>query len=921
MILLCGDCRADLALKGAKEVANRATDERVLSYPSDGLTDLPYEEEQSSKNSSQAETHTDISKSIVFDRVEENVEKISSPRSEILDGTFSNPSSIQDSFRKPDSPVSIERTSSQTALTSSSPVMAVTSWLGNRGSSTLSMASSLSASEFDWSTDLKVNPNGQSSTLSVPINPKLLLEVDDSGHAGGACSSAAAAIIDFIAIVLADIVSEHMKATLYIETILEAIPVYVDMEAAIVFQGLCLSRLINFLERRLIRDDEEEEKRLDKSRWSVNLDSLCSLIVDRVYMGAFPNPSGVLRILEFLFSMLQLANKDGRIEEAMPAGNVLLSITRGSKQLEGYVQALLKCTNRMIMYCFLPSFLVSIQELEFLSLLSYEMETKPRVSDVDICTILKLLMAHRHLIFCPSNLDTDLMCCLCKNLIPLLYDQRQNAKNYALEIIKHLLLNRQQAMEELLVSKANQGSSYLDIFHGGFDQLLNKGSVSLFFDWFYESEETIKKVLDQCVSINWAQYITGASKFPGIRIKGMESRRKKEMGRKLKDNSRLDSRHWEQMNERRYALDLVRESMSTELRVIRQDKYGWVLHAESEWHTHLLELVHERGIFPVEVSSLESEWQLCAIEGPYRMRKKFQRGKLKIEEIQKLLSNGLKTEYKEAVRETFAYEVEPFHGLNNEGTSVNEDVNVESPALNEWNDDQGSSVNDARSSFSSAQMGDSFASRSDVASPRQRVGDRTLDEKVERESHDNGEYLIRPFLEPTEKIRFKYNCERVMGLDKHDGIFLIGDFCLYIIENFYIDDSGCICEKECEADLSVIDQALGVKNDTTSIEFQLKSTSSWGSTVKTLVGGRAWAYSGGAWGKEKACRSSNISHSWHMWKLDSIHELLKRDYQLRPVAIEIFSMDGCNDLLVFHKREREEVFKNLMAMNLPRNSM
>ncbi|KAL2535696.1 Beige/BEACH domain [Forsythia ovata] len=58
-----------------------------------------------------------------------------------------------------------------------------------------------------------------------------------------------------------------------------------------------------------------------------------------------------------------------------------------------------------------------------------------------------------------------------------------------------------------------------------------------------------------------------------------------------------------------------------------------------------------------------------------------------------------------------------------------------------------------------------------------------------------------------------------------------------------------------------------------------------------------------------------------MWKLDSVHELLKRDYQLRPVAIEIFSTDGCNDLLVFHKKEREEVFKNLLAMNLPRNSI
>ncbi|KAL0371259.1 UNVERIFIED_CONTAM: protein SPIRRIG [Sesamum angustifolium] len=100
-----------------------------------------------------------------------------------------------------------------------------------------------------------------------------------------------------------------------------------------------------------------------------------------------------------------------------------------------------------------------------------------------------------------------------------------------------------------------------------------------------------------------------------------------------------------------------------------------------------------------------------------------------------------------------------------------------------------------------------------------------------------------------------------------------------------------------------------------------KSTSSWGAAVKAYAGGRAWAYNGGAWGKEKVASSSNVPHLWRIWKLDSVHELLKRDYQLRPVAIEIFSMDGCNDLLVFHKREREEVFKNLVAMNLPRNSI
>jgi hypothetical protein len=224
-------------------------------------------------------------------------------------------------------------------------------------------------------------------------------------------------------------------------------------------------------------------------------------------------------------------------------------------------------------------------------------------------------------------------------------------------------------------------------------------------------------------------------------------------------------------------------------------------------------------------------------------------------------------------------------------------------------------------------MSESVQGKSEFNSPRQPpsvkgTDTRTSEDKSEKELLDNGEYLIRPYLEPSEKIRHKYNCERVAGLDKHDGIFLIGELCLYIIENFYIDDSNCICEKSDQDELSVIDQALGVKKDIMgSIDSQQKSPSPWGATAKILLGGRAWAYNGGAWGKEKLCSSSNLPHPWHMWKLDSVHELLKREYQLRPVAIEIFSMDGCNELLVFHKKEREEVFKILIAMNLPRNSM
>ncbi|KAL1329696.1 hypothetical protein HN51_046871 [Arachis hypogaea] len=894
--------------------------------------------------------------------------------SDILPPTESQSSA---SFAVPDSPVFSEKSSFRVAVAPSSPVAALTSWLGSATTSTNeakspltatpSFDSSMSAWEFDSPSDLKSGSQGSSATNAYFIvTSKLLLDIDDSGYGGGPCSAGATAVLDFIAEVLADFVTEQVKASQVIENILESVPLYVDNESVLVFQGLCLSRFINFLERRLLRDDEEDEKKLDKIRWSSNLDALCWMIVDRVYMGGFPQPSGVLKTLEFLLSMLQLANKDGRIEEAAPGGKRLLSISRGSKQLEAYIHSILKNTNRMILYCFLPSFLVSIGEDDLLSRLGLLTEPKKRLpstssqvdSGIDICTVLQLLVAHRRIIFCPSNTDTDLNCCLSVNLISLLCDKRQNVQNIAIDVFKYLLVHRRAALEDLLVSKPHQGQQ-LDVLHGGFDRLLTR-SLPEFFEWYHTTEQMVNKVLEQCAGIMWVQYISGSAKFPGVRIKAMEGRRKREMGRKAREAAKLDLRHWEQVNERRYALDSVRDAMSTELRVVRQDKYGWILHAESEWQCHLQQLVHERGIFPLNKSSLteEPEWQLCPIEGPYRMRKKLERSTLKIDTIQSVLDGKFELEGSELSKVKFengpggASDSKPYFQLLADGgrqsdpdgelfeEPFSDNLDSLKDAIsdkNEWNDDKGSSINEAslhsalelgaKSSTMSVPIEESTQGRSDMGSAWQsssmKLDDvKVSDDKSDKELKDNGEYLIRPFLEPFEKIRFKYNCERVVGLDKHDGIFLIGELCLYVIENFYIDDSGCFCEKECEDELSVIDQALGVKKDVTgSADFQSKSTSSWTTAVKSLVGGRAWAYSGGAWGKEKVHSTGNLPHPWRMWKLDSVHEILKRDYQLRPVAIEIFSMDGCNDLLVFHKKEREEVFKNLVAMNLPRNSM
>ena len=90
----------------------------------------------------------------------------------------------------------------------------------------------------------------------------------------------------------------------------------------------------------------------------------------------------------------------------------------------------------MILYCFLPSFLISMGEYDFLSHLGLQIEPKKKSS--------------------PNSLGE-------------------------VDVVKYLLVHRRAALEDLLVSKLNRGQ-LLDVLHGGFDKLLT-GSLSAFFEW------------------------------------------------------------------------------------------------------------------------------------------------------------------------------------------------------------------------------------------------------------------------------------------------------------------------------------------------------------------------------------------------------------------------------------------------------
>jgi hypothetical protein len=133
--------------------------------------------------------------------------------------------------------------------------------------------------------------------------------------------------------------------------------------------------------------------------------------------------------------------------------------------------------------------------------------------------------------------------------------------------------------------------------------------------------------------------------------------------------------------------------------------------------------------------------------------------------------------------------------------------------------------------------------------------------EMEMES-DEGDQKLKRLLQPGDEPTDMYNCGRVVGLDKKEGIFVICENNAYFIQDYHIT------------------------KDHELIEVLPAAGASAGSTTPRL--------------NDQARRVIRWAH-------EDVEQVLRRRYLLRPVAIEIFSVDGRNSLLVFDFADRERV--------------
>lgn len=797
-----------------------------------------------------------------------------------------------------------------------------------------------------------------------------------------------------------------------IDAVLDFAPSDVSLDAALVAQGLCLLRVIDVL--------MAEESLREAPKWAPVLDPLSTLLADRVYAGAFAAPGACRQVLEFLLAMLSLANGGGRVEEA-PQWHARGRLTRDrSQKLEAHVQSLLRSVNRLLIYSFVPSLVVDCSQ-EAARSASFDLEVSSSASvgraatsetsrssslgaggnllplssasrSLESSDALRLLVEKQRFVLCAANVDDELTACLCHNLVALLGSTDAALRQVAADAWGCLLTHRRGALEELL-SFSNSYGETVEVLSGGFDLLGPGRDTADFWAWFARPDTAarIQDVLDQQASPQWMETMSAAAKFPFKSLAALESRRRREAGRRAKDAARTGARLWEAGGRRRVQLDAARGSCLAELRVMRQDKYGLVLHSGHIWHSELTQLVHERGIWPIwgtVGAPLPVRFQLCSTEGPLRMRRRLERCPPRMDRLLSTAfhpaadgappatpaaggvlllpqeggggprappaSSGAGEEDEAGVvaagppmdggslpelANTDFHLLAPGVGalrpapLVTSSSLLDKDFLEEEPSAAE-------AIGPANSSTSAPKAGNGDTSSAAAASDSPSTSARDSEaadspqghgaggdalEEAEDEAEDDGSHLIRAYLEPGDKVKARFNCERVVGLDKRDGIFLVGQRCLYVIEDCYLDAQGRIHEKGGSEEASVLDQALGVgtahmmvprgMEEEAEAEDGARSAlpGSWAATASAFCG-TAGAGGGGGGGPL-------VGHPCRTWRHDDVHEILKRRFQLRPVALELFSMSGVNDLLVFHLGERDACYKLLTALNLPRNSM
>ena len=156
-------------------------------------------------------------------------------------------------------------------------------------------------------------------------------------------------------------------------------------------------------------------------------------------------------------------------------------------------------------------------------------------------------------------------------------------------------------------------------------------------------------------------------------------------------------------------------------------------------------------------------------------------------------------------------------------------------------------------------------------------------------SSANNQNIAR-LLEEGEKINHIYKCARVQGLDTTEGVFLFGK------EHFYILDGFTQISNKDIVDIESLKPS--------AYEPLIPKSSCGSGSTLNFSSSSSSSYS----------NFNSVEKTFSKFAYEDIREVHNRRYLLQEIAMEIFSNDGRNYLLVFQRKCRDKIYERLIAL-------
>ncbi|KAJ3373009.1 hypothetical protein HDU91_001442 [Kappamyces sp. JEL0680] len=528
-----------------------------------------------------------------------------------------------------------------------------------------------------------------------------------------------------------------------------------------------------------------------------------------------------------------------------------------------------------------------LKQLGRICLLCWGNAAKDQYADVDTIVILvQKLVKYQSIFVTSSSTDNDFLKSLLHHLFQCVLVPNERLNQAALTLWKVLLLQKPNLVFGVLKSTKGEYQSLVD----GFSKILDDGSG--FMAWLETRKSDVTTVYQDTVGKTWEDFKIAEAKA----LKDLDqSTRKHQMHRLKRKKKRMDAEHHAYIKFNDKTKQWVAETQSVGTAQKQKFKADYKLmqtSLEAEWISLVTQLGQEHAILAVEQQ--ESRWKLDFTEARARMRKKLRRNENKLIHYQSKAEKILETLQSPPAGESLKIPAPVDPASDALCLKVSDQIQEAEPTELVMSPDQDLHESSDDESSDGEGREESRPAHSQLSKPGLKI-DAHVDshdflakddqdwEEVNLEENQN--MKIQRLLQQGDSIIEIVNCARLVGLELIEGIVLICQQNIYLVDNYFRREDGEVLDY---ADVDVASR---------NIYHLIVTEPNWKpNDVRKVVD------------------NSSERHACRQCAYVDIKEVHKRLYLFRNVALELFMADGRNFFLSFWtNKSRDNVYNRLLS--------